>query len=876
MDLVQDPRKRMGKHSLTLSLAVLLVALLVLAYAAVTRMDNYITRAGEQNMAVVTEQLGQSYDLQVGRIYERLDWVSAALFQGGKRSVSLEAQRERLRSATESASSEPLFMRENGQVMTLDGDIIYLDMQSSSLLKLRQGQRIAQTVSWAGSSGREERYLAAIPTEPFSVDGKTFTALGMLFDRDDIDSMLEVSGYGGQAQIFAVDEQGVVLYTNQDGPEYYRNYNLLKHLRASNTIGQELYGELESQLAGMQTGACVAEEGGEPLYIGFKPLSASTGELVIMAPASVLNSALIDYQTIAVQMVVITMVLLVLLCLALLYLANRSAAAEQRAQVEEETRRVREEAMAALEFERDRADRANQAKSTFLSNMSHDIRTPMNAIIGFTSLALAHMDDKALLKDYLGKISTSGEHLLSLINDVLDMSRIESGKVKIEEAECSLPGLARDLRSILLPSVNAKRLDFCIDTVDIVHESVVCDKLRVNQVLLNIAGNAIKFTPPGGTVAIRFTEKPGAPEGYADFEFSVKDTGIGMSEEFLETIFEPFTREQSSTVSKVEGTGLGMAITKNIVDMMDGDIVVSSTPGKGSEFVVKLRFRTAAAKQRVEVIPELEGSRALVADDRMDSCSSVSKMLRTVGMRPEWTTSGKEAVYRSRMAADEGDPFRVYIIDWLMPDMNGVEVVRQIRRDVGQDVPIVILTAYDWGDIEEEARKAGVTAFCSKPLFLSDLYEVLQLAQGAASGAGEPASTDAAQPSANEFCGKRVLLVEDVELNREIAVAILEETGVEVECADNGQIALAMLETHGGGYYNMVLMDVMMPVMDGYEATKKIRELDNPALAGIPIVAMTANAFDEDRKAALEAGMNDHLPKPFLIEDLFAMMRRYL
>lgn len=516
------------------------------------------------------------------------------------------------------------------------------------------------------------------------------------------------------------------------------------------------------------------------------------------------------------------------------------------------------------------AERANQAKTTFLNNMSHDIRTPMNAIIGFTSLAATHLDERERLKDYLGKIMTSSNHLLSLINDVLDMSRIESGKVKIEENECSIPVIMHDLRNILQSDIKAKRLDFFIDTVDVVNEDVVCDKLRLNQVLLNCMSNSMKYTQPGGTVSIRIIQKENAPEGYADYDFVVRDTGVGMSREFAEHIFEPFSREENSTVSRVPGTGLGMAITKNIVDMMGGTIRVQSEPGVGSEFTISLRFKTVESSMRRGVIKELNGFRALVADDNMDSCVSVEKMLRTIGLRPEWTTSGKEAVFRARYATEQNDPFQVYIIDWLMPDMNGVEVVRRIRMEIGDEVPIIILTAYDWSDIEEEAREAGVTAFCAKPLFLSELYDVLQTASMRKT---EP-ELSIFRPE--EFSGKRILLVEDGELNREIAETILRESGFQTVTVTDGKQAVDYMEQTEEGFVDMILMDVMMPVMDGYEATRQIRKLTDSKKSQVPIIAMTANAFEEDVKAALEAGMNDHLAKPIRIERLYEIMKSHL
>ena len=512
------------------------------------------------------------------------------------------------------------------------------------------------------------------------------------------------------------------------------------------------------------------------------------------------------------------------------------------------------------------AERANQAKTTFLNNMSHDIRTPMNAIIGFTSLAATHLEEKELLKDYLGKIMTSSNHLLSLINDVLDMSRIESGKVKIEENECSIPVVMHDLRNILQTDIKAKRLDFFIDTVDVVNEDVICDKLRLNQILLNCTSNSIKYTEPGGTVGIRIIQKENAPEGFADYDFVVRDTGIGMSKSFTEHIFEPFTREESSTVSRVPGTGLGMAITKNIVDMMGGTIKVNSTVGIGTEFTISLRFKIASTSQRRGIIKELNGFRALVADDNMDSCVSVEKMLRTIGLRPEWTTSGKEAVFRARYATEQNDPFHVYIIDWLMPDMNGVEVVRRIRMEIGAQVPIIILTAYDWSDIEQEARDAGVTAFCAKPLFLSELYDVLQNASQFQNATIVPTF------DTEEFLGKRILVVEDVELNREIAETILSDAGIQVVTAENGKQAVDYMKQVEHGFIDLILMDVMMPVMDGYEATRQIRKYNKE----VPIIAMTANAFEEDVKEALAAGMNDHLAKPIRIEILHKVMSKYL
>ena len=518
------------------------------------------------------------------------------------------------------------------------------------------------------------------------------------------------------------------------------------------------------------------------------------------------------------------------------------------------------------------AETANKAKSTFLSNMSHDIRTPMNAIIGFTTLAVSNIDDKKRVRDYLGKILSSSNHLLSLINDILDMSRIESGKIHLEETEVSLSDVLHDLKTIISGQIHAKQLELYMDAMDVTNEDVYCDKTRLNQVLLNLLSNAVKFTPAGGTVSVRIRQYPGTVKGSELYEIRVKDNGIGMSQEFVQKIFSPFERERTSTVSRIQGTGLGMAITKNIVDMMGGTIEVQTEQGKGTEFIVRLPFRIQSKHQRIEKIAELEGLKALVVDDDFNTCDSVTKMLVKVGMRSEWTLSGKEAVLRARQSMEMGDAFHAYIIDWRLPDMNGIEVTRQIRS-LGDDTPIIILTAYDWSDIEVEARAAGVTAFCAKPMFMSDIRDTLMTAIGQKQAEAETAILPTA---GSDFRGRYILLVEDNELNSEIAAEILNEYGFLVDTAENGAEAVEKVKNSKPGNYDLVLMDVQMPVMNGYEATKQIRALDNPALAGITILAMTANAFDEDKKKALECGMDGFLSKPIVIEELISILQKNL
>ena len=568
-------------------------------------------------------------------------------------------------------------------------------------------------------------------------------------------------------------------------------------------------------------------------------------------------------------LLILTVLVGYILLVMILQLLRRRSAQEMELQKKEQERKYQtqlEEQNRKLEIALQHEGAANRAKREFLFNMSHDIRTPMNAIIGFTSLAATHIDNREQVLDYLKKISTSSQHLLSLINDVLDMSRIESGKVKIDEKAVHLPDLVHDVRSIIQPNVSAKRLSLFIDTIDVENEDIITDPLRLNQILLNILSNAIKFTPTGGTISLRIAQKNGAPKGRGCYEFRIKDNGIGMSKEFQKHIFEAFSREESSTVSGIQGTGLGMSITKNIVDLMGGTIAIESEPGKGSEFIVDLCFALSGRKVEQKQIPQLEGLRALVADDDTDTCLSISTMLSKIGMRPEWTISGREAVIRTRYAMEQGDEFSVYIIDWLIPDMNGIEVVRQIRKMIGKSCPIIILTAYDWADIEEEARAAGVTAFCEKPLFLSQLRRVLAEPFGA-----EPAH-EPSQPNASSFKGKKLLLVEDNALNRELAQEILKEAGFAVDTAEDGEIAVRKMKQAAPWQYDLILMDIQMPKMDGYEATRQIRALPDAAKAGIPIFAMTANAFEEDRQSALKAGMDGHIAKPLDIPHLLQVL----
>ncbi len=512
--------------------------------------------------------------------------------------------------------------------------------------------------------------------------------------------------------------------------------------------------------------------------------------------------------------------------------------------------------------------KASQAKSEFLSSMSHDIRTPMNGIVGMTAIARANIGDQAKVADCLGKISMSSKHLLGLINDVLDMSKIESGKLSLNTYMVSLQETMDSIVTIAQPQVKAKHQHFDIFIRNIQTENVYCDSVRLNQVLLNLISNAVKFTPEEGTINI-FLDQEDSPKGdnYVRCHFRVKDTGIGMSAEFQKTIFEQFTREQSREVHQTEGSGLGMAITKAIVEMMEGSIELQSAPNQGSEFHIVLDFERAEIKESDMILPPW---RMLVVDDNMDLGKSVVSSLREIGVTAEWASGGRMAIQMARQHHAVGDDYQIILMDWKMPEMDGLQTTKELRRHLGDDVPILIISAYDWSDIEEEARAAGAQGFIAKPLFKSNLFLGLSPFMLKEDKEEARESEDSLQ-----FRGKRILLAEDNDLNWEIAQEILSEAGFQLDRAENGKVCVEKFQEASPGYYDVILMDIRMPVMNGYDAASAIRALERRD-ADLPIIAMTADAFTEDIQRSLACGMNEHIAKPIDLDHLMQILRQYL
>ena len=857
--------RREGNVIDTVVMIVVVAVLFLAAYLAISRsIKRSATERMEEGVRTVMEEIASKLERDSSILNATADIIAATNFFAEDDTVDVGALLDTMESVA------PLFSTMNLRVLLPDERVVtangrITDVSNVDDISYAVEAPLGEHVSNRSRGvGNNEEYVLR-HFVPIEQDGKTVALLYGLTDLSELPDLLNIDNiYNASASVYIIDTRtgDFILDTWHDtlgNIEQFSSANDPGRM----TKGSQDWDDYTKDIVALHTGHVVFRTGKTRgwEYMYYAPAGINEWSINVSVPEDVAFASVF-----AVRKVFLTIGSMMVIAVAIYYwLIRRRAKQVMDAAVER----------AVLEEKLKKAEAAERAKTTFLSNMSHDIRTPMNAIIGFATLAETNLDNKPRVQEYLAKIMSSSNHLLSLINDILDMSRIESGKLNIEEKPCSISDIFRDMRNIIQTQMQAKQLNFFMDTIDVTDEDIYCDKLHVNQVLLNLLSNAIKFTPAGGSVSMMIRQKPAAPSGYGAYEIRVKDTGIGMSPEFAEHIFEPFERERNSTVSGIQGTGLGMAITKSIVSTMGGSIEVKTEKNKGTEFIINFQFRLQTNARQIERIHELTGVRGLVVDDSFATCDSVTKMLTQIGMRAEWTMHGQEAVLRAKQAVEMGDEFYAYIIDWALPDLSGLEVARQVRAIAGENVPIIILTAYDWTVFEDEARKAGVTAFCDKPIFISELRDALV---SALNRADVPVAEKAIPDPVEELKSKRILLVEDNELNREIAVEILLESGFQVETAEDGTVAVEKVSKAEPGYYDLILMDIQMPIMNGYDAARAIRALPDPALAGIPIVAMTANAFDEDRKLALEAGMNDHVAKPInvnrLIQVLVAQMGR--
>ncbi len=674
------------------------------------------------------------------------------------------------------------------------------------------------------------------------------------------------------SEILSLEDNNTLVYSlviRKDGTFVVRNSaavrdNYFDRVRAvyketDDQTPEEYIAELEAAMQAGNDYSAMVEVDGVRQHMYASSLPNSVWYLVTFMPYGALNESVegMGTRSVVASAVVCAVILLSLVTVFLRYFTLN------RAQMKE-----LEAARHQAEVSRQEAEIASKSKGEFLSNMSHDIRTPMNAIVGMTAIATAHIDDPQQVQNCLKKITMSSRHLLGLINDVLDMSKIESGKMTLNEDFVSLREIMEGIVSIVQPQVKAKHQKFNISIFNMISENVHCDSVRLNQVLLNLLSNAIKFTPENGSIEVVLREET-SPRGeeYVRIRIHVKDNGIGMSEEFRQHIFESFAREDNKRIHRTEGTGLGMAITKYIVDAMKGEITVQSEQGVGTEFQVVLDLMRAEERVEDMVLPDWI---MLVVDDDQQLCESTVDSLRSIGIRAEWVLDGEHAVQLATRHHREHNDYHVILLDWKLPDMDGIQTARELRKQLGDDVPILLMSAYDWSEIEEEARAAGISGFLMKPLFRSTLFYGLKPYVDAAED-----DHPVIEESKLHFSNKRVLVAEDNELNWEIANELLRDLGLELEWAENGEVCTELFRNSEVGYYDAILMDIRMPIMNGYEATDAIRAMDRPD-ASLPIIAMTADAYSDDIQRCLNHGMNAHVAKPIDIDEVVRILEKYM
>ena len=717
---------------------ILIFLNLIFVKLLLNRMNSYIAENGKSSMGAVVEQIQQTYDLQVNGYYSRLHMLEDFLTQEGVRSIELDRNKKFFEAWQKESESTLIFLQENGKAITTDGTKLRVDMPSKLLLDLRNGYNIGKLVSLDYNQKKKDGYLVAIPCQEYTIKGETYTAIGTLYDHSKLDSMLSVKSYNGNAYLFMLDNDGNITYTNQKEDKFFRNYFLLKHLKGDQAITEEEADSLQKKLDGREQGVELVESD-KPYYLGYCPIENNNTMLICIVEKSVVDNVLRDYQKTIVFETILMAGFILLLFAGLFYSISRRSLAEQKAEYEKRNNEIQTQAMKDMEESNKKlkkakdittealqtAENANKAKTDFLSNMSHDIRTPMNAIIGMTSLIRHDAGNKAKVIEYADKIDISSQHLLGIINDVLDMSKIEAGKTVFKYTDFSILDFITELNTIFHSQIDEKNQTLTIIKENIRHEWVNGDQVHLMQIFSNLVSNAVKYTQEGGKIQFLVEECETKSSVYAKYRFLVSDNGMGMSADFKDTIFDAFTRAESSMTNKIQGTGLGMAITKNLVEAMGGTIDVESELGQGSCFEVLIDLR--------------------IAEDRFVSSA-------------------------------------------------------------------------------EQAEKD--------------------------------------EPAGNVLKEMRFLCAEDNELNAEILMELLKIEGAECTICENGKRVLEAFEQSAPGDYDMILMDVQMPVMNGYEATKAIRRSSHELAKTIPIIAMTANAFSEDIQHSLAAGMNAHVSKP--------------
>ncbi len=738
---------------------------------------------------------------------------------------------------------------EDGQMDILYGDPVTMKNEELFRTYLTRDETI--TVSGTTSSGDTVMLFGTKAAYPMK-NGKKSIALVTGLPIEYLNSSLSLAREDSLVYSHIIRKDGSYVLRN----DYSHNDNYLDWLRTVSFDGkapEDTVNQFEEAMSKNESYTMMATVDGQRRYLYCAPLENSGWYLVTVMLYGELDTTVDDLgdKHLLAAITACGTILILLVVIFILYF------------------RMSSRQLKSIAHERWRADRANMAKSEFLSNMSHDIRTPMNAIVGMTAIARSNIGDDAAVEDALDRITLSSNHLLGLINDILDMSKIETGKLSINSEPISLDNVVRGIVTIVQTQINSKKQKFDICIYDIQNETVYSDSVRLYQILSNLLSNAVKYTPKGGSISLDINQEDSEMgEDYVRTHIWVRDTGIGMSEEFQKRIFDSFVREDDQRVNQIEGSGLGMTITKYIVDAMKGTIEVKSEPDKGSEFHVCLDLKRYTFQETDMNLPDLS---LLFVDDSRQSCQDVTKNLRDMGIEAEYATTGSRAIEMAKKRHEEKTPYQMVLLDWKMPDMDGIETAKQLGPYLSDDSTMLLVSAYDWGDVENTARAAGINGFLCKPLFKSTLYHGLS----SYIAPGETTPHQAEENPEHDFTGKRLLVAEDYDLNWEICQSLLSAYGFELEWAENGKICVEMFTSREPGYYDAILMDLRMPVVDGYQATTQIRNTHRPD-ANIPIIAMTADAFSEDIKRCLECGMNAHVAKPLDMKKLLHELEKYI
>lgn len=830
-------------------LIVVCIFMFTLVSAVINDKSDYaISEVGEIYMSAMAKQTQQKFDAvldlqitEMGGIVERhlpeeMEYGETMLEQ-----LALSAQ-------VRGFSYLGLYTAD-GECETVYGkEIEYYDKNTFQKILKDSSLRV-----FAGFNTEGERLLCMLIRTQYPMkDGKTSFIMVAALPMEYLESILDLDEADALMYSFIIGRDGSYVVRAREDKDYFTRISEVFSERNGKTA-EEYARELQEAMNANTDYSTVVRVDNEDRYMLCTPLPESEWYLISVMPFGRLDKILSDLngQRQFVMLLMGSVILAGVLLIFVLYY------------------RLSQQQLRELDRAEKEAVKANKAKSEFLSSMSHDIRTPMNGIVGMTAIAMSNIEDTARVKDCLTKITLSSKHLLGLINDVLDMSKIESGKLTLNMSQISLRETMDSIVNIAQPQVKARQQHFDVFIQKIQTEDICCDSIRLNQVLINLLSNAIKFTPEGGYINV-YLEQEDSPLGddYVRCHFRVKDNGIGMTREFQERIFETFSREKSLQVAKTEGTGLGMAITKAIVDAMGGTIEVISELGKGSEFHIVLDFEKALTREEDMILPPWK---MLVVDNNEALCLSAVDSLKEMGIEAQWATDGVTAIEMVKQCHQEHNDYEIVLLDWKMPGLDGLHTVKEMRKYLSEDVPILVISAYEWSDIKKEATEAGIQGFIAKPLFKSNLF--LQLSRYMLTDT--PAKEAEKETDVQEFAGKRILLAEDNDLNWEIAEAFLSEAGFVLERAENGRVCVEKFRQSETGFYDIILMDIRMPVMDGYEASRTIRDLERPD-AGLPILAMTADAFSDDIQRCLDCGMNEHIAKPLDVKRLIQILRKYL